>query len=607
MMLLSRVWYIVVAICLAGAAYLLVLSTAMYNRMSERDTGEVLTADSQVVDWYLRNDARQRAAELIKPALDRTLAKALLKSSDTSSEVPKSAREEARSVLAKVADSIPKERGFDALFAVDQHGRVVAQHGYPPANGREFELGGYPVVADALHGYVRDDVLSLNRLYRVVARPVEYEAGLAPAGAIVGARLVDDRFAREVSERTGTAVAFYWDGNRKASFAPEGFDRTQLDAINSDLGSMSDDTKYMESGRSAVRDLPGGLQVIYSRLPGESWETGAGYAVGKFSAGLASPFAFFSEADDKDKSAASWLVPLIVLLVAAGIGLGLTFVEHTRPLRKFRREVHTLETGGTERLRAADLPGAYREAGAALNDAIDRLIEKSGGRSRRGADLGEVLGDLPAEPVMSAFAFPGDDAPSVAPLENAGSDAFGFRGAPGATSPSVSSASSPLDRAPASEGRAAASFGNGSGAAIEPASFPPPSIPPTSSAPPPPSAPQRPPEAPERSSALPSQPEPVSAPPRRPPSGGPPPAPSAKAPDPDTPEEQEMWRSVFDEFVATRERLGDSLENFTYEKFERTLRKNRGAIQEKHGCRRVRFRVYVKEGKAALKASPVRD
>ena len=68
-----------------------------------------------------------------------------------------------------------------------------------------------------------------------------------------------------------------------------------------------------------------------------------------------------------------------------------------------------------------------------------------------------------------------------------------------------------------------------------------------------------------------------------------------------------MWRSVFDEFVATRERLGDSLENFTYEKFERTLRKNRGAIQEKHGCRRVRFRVYVKEGKAALKASPVRD
>ncbi len=68
-----------------------------------------------------------------------------------------------------------------------------------------------------------------------------------------------------------------------------------------------------------------------------------------------------------------------------------------------------------------------------------------------------------------------------------------------------------------------------------------------------------------------------------------------------------MWRSVFDDFVATRKRLGDSLENFTYEKFERTLRKNRGAIQQKHGCSRVRFRVYVKDGKAALKASPVRD
>lgn len=600
-MLLSRFWYIVLGICLAGATYLLVLSTGMYNRLSERGTGEVLTADSQVVDWYLRNDARQRAAELLKPALDQKLAKALLKSSDSASAVPKSSEEAARSVLAKIADSIPKERGFDALFAVDQHGRVVAQYGYEPANGRKFELGGYPVVADALHGFVRDDVLALNRLYRVVARPVEDEAGRAPAGAIVGARQVDDRFAREISERTGTAVAFYWDGVRKASASPEGFDRTQLDAINRDLGTMTDDTKYMEAGRSDVRQLPGGLQVIYSRLPGESWQSGAGYAVAKFAPGLASPFAFFREADDKDKSEAPYTWAIIALLLAAGIGIGLTVLEYTRPLGRFRREVHTLETGGTERLRAADLPGAFREAGAALNDAIDRLIEKSGGRSRRGADLGEVLGDIPAEPVMSAFAFPGDERPGAAP-EFTHADA----GDPLGPS-SLTSASSPLDPSPApAESAGAVSFGNGSGAALEPASLPPPSLPPAASPPPPPSASSRPSGAEDaRSSALPAQPEPV--PQRRPASGPPPPAPSAQAPNPDTPEEQEMWRSVFDDFVATRTRLGDSLENFTYEKFERTLRKNRSAIQQKHGCRRVRFRVYVKDGKAALKASPVRD
>ena len=46
----------------------------------------------------------------------------------------------------------------------------------------DFELGGYPVVADALHGYMRDDTLVLDRMYRVVARPVEYDLAAAAGG-----------------------------------------------------------------------------------------------------------------------------------------------------------------------------------------------------------------------------------------------------------------------------------------------------------------------------------------------------------------------------------------------------------------------------------------
>src|SRR4029077_6004571 len=118
----------------------------------------------------------------------------------------------------------PKEQSFDAVFAVDQHGRVVAHLGYEQATGMEdFELGGYPVVADALHGFVRDETLVLDRVYRVVARPIEYDLGQAPAGAVVGARIIDARFARELSDRTGAAVAFYSNGSRIASGAPEGF------------------------------------------------------------------------------------------------------------------------------------------------------------------------------------------------------------------------------------------------------------------------------------------------------------------------------------------------------------------------------------------------
>jgi hypothetical protein len=71
------------------------------------------------------------------------------------------------------------------------------------------------------------------------------------------------------------------------------------------------------------------------------------------------------------------------------------------------------------------------------------------------------------------------------------------------------------------------------------------------------------------------------------------------------PEEAE-WRSVHKEFVSTKQQCGENLEGFTYEKFRQTLVKNRDALINRHGASRVKFSVYVKDGKAALKASPLK-
>ena len=56
-----------------------------------------------------------------------------------------------------------------------------------------------------------------------------------------------------------------------------------------------------------------------------------------------------------------------------------------------------------------------------------------------------------------------------------------------------------------------------------------------------------------------------------------------------------------------KEKCGEPTEGFTYEKFERTLKKNQAALTKVHGAKRVKFSVYVKAGKAALKASPIKD
>jgi len=67
------------------------------------------------------------------------------------------------------------------------------------------------------------------------------------------------------------------------------------------------------------------------------------------------------------------------------------------------------------------------------------------------------------------------------------------------------------------------------------------------------------------------------------------------------------WHAVYDEFIRTKRDCGEPTDGLTFEKFQQTLKKNRDALMQRHGCKRVKFSVYVKEGRASLKATPVRD
>lgn len=86
-----------------------------------------------------------------------------------------------------------------------------------------------------------------------------------------------------------------------------------------------------------------------------------------------------------------------------------------------------------------------------------------------------------------------------------------------------------------------------------------------------------------------------------------PPAPERKAAPPPVDPEEAHFQEVFQAFLSVREQCGEVGENPSYDKFAAKLRKNREALVQKYSCRTVRFQVYVKEGKAALKATPVKE
>ncbi len=448
-MLLSRFWIVLLGLLLGTTVFLLSMAQSMYNRAGDRSRGEGLSSDSQVVSWYLKDDARMRSAQLVKFALDSDIAKTLDAASKSETKLPSKYRDTVNEALKKVNATIAEDEAFDAVFAVDQHGRVVGQVGYPQANGMEdFELGGYPVVADALHGFIRDDTLVWGRTYRVVARPVQTEAGQMPAGAVIGARVLDDSFARELSLRTGAAIAFYVNGSRTAAGAPEGFNKSNLDQIVSDLGNLSEDVDYVEKGRSGIRELAQTLSVQYTKLPGEAYELGAGYAIARESSRIDSPFAFFDASDDVDKANANKLLAGAALLGALAIGLALTFLEHSLPLRQFKGEASRLAKGESDQLHPSKFRGTYRKIAADLNEGIDKVAAASGGQSRRATNLEDVLGGLPAQPQMAAFSVPGGDDASPSPLMGGGA-------APAAGSagfPSPPTANRPLPTPPSAGG-----------------------------------------------------------------------------------------------------------------------------------------------------------
>ncbi|MFT3914816.1 MAG: MXAN_5187 family protein [Anaeromyxobacteraceae bacterium] len=116
--------------------------------------------------------------------------------------------------------------------------------------------------------------------------------------------------------------------------------------------------------------------------------------------------------------------------------------------------------------------------------------------------------------------------------------------------------------------------------------------------------------APVRPATSPGFEAPAAAP-APPPRAAPPPIPDARmtrtmpavtGPD----DESSHWQQVFQDFVRTRAECGEPSEGLTFERFRAKLESNKATLVAKYQCRTVRFQVYVKEGKAALKATPVR-
>ncbi len=550
----SKIWFFLVAV--AGAAALTI--ALMLPRPPERarlaeERQRVVTA-CDVVNILMATNARSRIDLAGTFARSEVDVPAVLAPATLADSISAEAHQTARSIATQLIESTSGDRP-DFVILVDGRGRVVARNGIQDENYGD-ALSGYYLVDDALEGYLRDDLWVIDdKLYLVAGAPV---IGNRWAGAVVIGHEMDKEMAEKLVVQLGVHMVVYANGQPVATTNPV---EIHDEAVkNYAQLSGSEAPREGDCRANDPFEVVTGADVYtaqVARLPGEAGERGAFYAVfvdRPPGLGLTGTLGAVTKVDIEFGSF-PWILLGVGLVFTLGLGIGLMILEVDRPLRRLSVDAAKLVSAGQERLD----DGRHRSHFGSIARSVNNHIDKLKRESRSGAHESN----------------PANALPPVGP---------GGPGAPGFTPPPPSEFKF-TDSKKKKKGRPGTS----------------PTLPDTPSnmqggapglpgAPPPPRHSGVPHSSPRLQSSI-TAIDDIFA--------------SGVHDSIEIGPVDDSFRATFDEFVALKRKCGESTANLTYEKFSAKLRKSRDALMAKHDCKSVKFQVYVRDGKAALKAKPI--
>lgn len=543
-MFLSRIWTLLLALAVGVILAIVMLARDVVNRERTENATALLFKELDKVDIALNLHARQRLDVLLSVAVDPEIRKMMAEVSAKSGKLEN--RQPLLNALRQHNDELGKYKA-DILIAVDNRGEVVAQVGEKQRK-MGYNIGGFPAVDGALRGYVRDDVWMLDKnVYLIGARPIIDQGRYV--GAVVHAMKINDKLASELSPNV--QLAFFAGDVILGVGTPKtkGVVRAQGAHIALPLDKVLVDKKFNEKGYSDVTRIEtpdGNFIAVYSRVRGEASGNDVLFAIVTPLELMAAFTEFYEQAGTQDIEALpkAWLI--IGIILAALFGWGFNYLEAERPVTRLHKQITSLEQADPkDQLNIYKFRRRIRKVAASINQLMDIKIKamlEAAGSS--GKSIESILGGRQEARLSSAsFKFAEPSADDIPP-------------------------------------------------------------PPPGDEKQPPAAPMAKPVAPKGGRQAATK---AGMPPAPPPGGGPPPAPGAAAPKPLSPEEeQKYFREIYQQFVELKKQLGEPVDQLEFERFEVTLKKNRDTLMARYGCTQVRFQVYEKEGKASLKATPVK-
>lgn len=617
-MFFTKIWMFLLTLVATIAVTVALLLPRPAERAHVLGEQQRLAVGCGVVNVLLADNARRRVdfTRRFSRHPELTAALAAASNSDQLDERRSSSTREIGNRLIESA----KGDAPDFAMMIDARGRVVAR-----AKRDEKVFGdlaaGRPIVDDALAGLVRDDLWVIeNTLYLVAAAPVLGRDPLDYVGAVVlGHRVTTDlvksftNWSRgdEKNKQFHVEMGVFLANDLMASTTPVAMDTAPMVKMVSGLSGADVSRDCALNQPINLRAGKEDYTAVVARMPGEAMARQAYFAVyiqRPSELGLIGTATAIRKSD-LSPSNFPWVFVSGGLVVALVLGLGLMVLESDRPLRRLVADAGKLAKGDVDRLSESH-PGRYGSVARNVNIQIDRVARAAKTAKQ---DLDQLLGPAPQGSLGTIDLLAGVGAPAPAPPPSE------FRFSDSAQRPAASP-QAPLDLSPPAGGKLpgmapASSFGPPAAAFTPPPVRPKPPVPgsraPTPlpmpvASPPPPIHPTSSPSDVVAQVTVPIQridddilgSAPVSAVPASP-------SLANRTSGTDTASEA-YFRDVYSQFIAAKQQCGEPTAGVTFEKFAEKLRKNREELITRTGCREVAFSVYVKDGKAALKASPVR-
>ena len=652
-MLFSKVWMFLLAVALAAAFGIAFLAPRPAAREATKYYAENLDRAQHSAQLMLRLEARKWMDIAAKVAVDRTLIESLEKATDGTVE-RKQIEAKINNRVVQLLSVLKREQRPEVVMALDIRGKQI----YRMGTGDSFVPGkhgliGYPLVEDSLRGYRRDDLWNLDgKLFLVAGTPIISRARGRYVGALVLGTEINDAFARRFKKHLGELeVSFYLRGKRVGSTSSS----AAMVRLPTRFGSKERQREVAKNGRTAtvlIQEESSLFYTIMTPLPGEAGLHDAFYAVSKPpppTIGLPEAVRMLG-ASELSPGRFPWLLLGGGLVAVLVVGFLLMFWEVNLPFGRLHSDLKKLAKGEALRMDSKRFSGKFGLVVNSINKGLERAHnqaplgitrdqppepdEKANKKSRKDRKAKAKAGKKKAEAKKASGSMPpmaevkpakkpraielddepgqddqlgqgvrsldGLDDPEDAPTElqtgHPDFDEEDFGGAPpevsqigGTRAPKDTDVSEPLGGGaahafgePEAIPGAEVSSGTRSGRKIR---IPESEKTPFTLSP-----------GTTGETLMSSVPENIA---QSTDWDGPPPT--------DEGDLEGYMGNVFKEFMSVKRQCGEDISNLTYERFKKKLTKNRKALMERYECRTVKFQVYIKDGKAALKATPIKE